>query len=423
MAAKLLLWSATVLFPLPLVLLLNAGLDDAFEMKFFISLGLIAYSWWLLGILLSVRPAWLDRIVGLPSIYAVHGTLALCALVPAFLHRENTFIPTALPAILGDWAFYLLLVVVLHAILFLSGWLTDRSRLALRLKNMMEVVFRHQLTIWMHRLTIVIVVMIWLHVHLIERTNELFTFMTVFDFYTLSVLGIFAWKKWVAPDAFLSGTVNTNRALNSSVQQVSVALDTPSTDSRPGDFYFLRFDDPELGRERHPFSATDASQDQLTVTVRGIGDYTRQIGGVQTLTRVSAEGPYGTFDADVRALATDTPLVFIGMGAGVAPLLSLIDAYLAERPIHLLWSVRTPDDAFYADQIRAYRDAGGGRFEATIQVGRFRPEHLQTILTGDQLNDAHFVVVGPNPAVLGMRRTLRRLGIPANRILDERLTL
>lgn len=423
MGAKLALWSATVLFPLPLVLLLNAELDDAFEMKFFISLGLIAYSWWLLGILLSVRPAWLDRIVGLPSIYALHGTLALFAIVPAFLHRENTFIPTPLPAILGDWAFYIMLIVVLHAILFLSGWLTDRSRLALKLKNMVEVVFRHQLTLWMHRLTIIIVIMIWLHVHLIERTNELFTFMTVFDFYTLGVLGIFAWKKCFAHDSYLTGTVTTNHALTPSAQQVSIDLDAPSGDSQPGDFYFLRFDDPTLGRERHPFSATDASQDQLTFTVRGTGDYTRRMGDLQTLTRVSLEGPYGRFDADVRDLDTDTPLVFIGMGAGVAPLLSLTDAYLGQRPIHLLWSVRNADDAFYSDRIRSYQDAGGGLFDATIQVGRFRLPQLQALLTDDQIQRGHFFVVGPNPAVLGMRRTLRQLRVPARRIVDERLTL
>jgi hypothetical protein len=68
MLRKLLFWSFTVVFPLPLVVTYDYLATEPGPLKFYIFLGLIAYAWWLLSILLSVRPYWLDRFVGLPSI-------------------------------------------------------------------------------------------------------------------------------------------------------------------------------------------------------------------------------------------------------------------------------------------------------------------------------------------------------------------
>ncbi|CAM5259947.1 hypothetical protein SVIOM74S_06042 [Streptomyces violarus] len=82
MARTLLLWGLAAVFPLPLVLTLNAQLTDVTSMRLYISLGLVAYCWWLLAILLSVRPSWLDRAVGLRHIYALHGVLGILALIP-----------------------------------------------------------------------------------------------------------------------------------------------------------------------------------------------------------------------------------------------------------------------------------------------------------------------------------------------------
>jgi predicted ferric reductase len=398
-------------------------MTDATSIRFPITLGVIAYSWWLLGILLSTRPSWLDRAVGLPSIYALHGVLAVLAVVPAYLHRQNTFAPDRLALLLGDWAFWTLVVVVCHAIVFLSGWLTDRSRLAHRAKEILEIVFRHQLTVWMHRATLVIVGLIWLHVHVIDRVNQYFAFMTLFDLYTVGVLGLYAWKKLVAPQRDLKAVVSENTALNTSTRQVKLTLDQPADKARPGDFYFARFDAPGLSREPHPFSATDASQSTITLTVRATGDFTNTVPAIPEGTRVQLEGPYGRFDAVLDHTPTDTPLVFIGMGAGIAPLLSLAAAHHGTRPIHVLWSVRNADDAYYADLLHDYEQAPGAPFRSTIQIGRFREAHLNALLDPRELGAGQFFVVGPNPAVLSTQRLLGKMGVPQARIEQERLTM
>ncbi|MGW0201231.1 hypothetical protein, partial [Nonomuraea sp. NPDC003201] len=71
MLRKLLFWSCAVVFPLPLVLTYDSLSTDPEQLKLYIFLGLTAYAWWLMSILLSVRPSWLDRFVGLPAIFGL----------------------------------------------------------------------------------------------------------------------------------------------------------------------------------------------------------------------------------------------------------------------------------------------------------------------------------------------------------------
>jgi len=171
MGRKLLFWSCTVVFPLPLVFAYNFQATDPWRLKLYVMLGLVAYAWWLLSIVLSVRPSWLDRFVGLPSIYGLHGMLGLLAIVAAYVHGENSYAPNRLARFLGDWGFYGALTVLCYAVFFMSGWLVDRSMLLLKTKRALEVVFRHQLSVWIHRLNLVVLAMIWLHTHLLGESE------------------------------------------------------------------------------------------------------------------------------------------------------------------------------------------------------------------------------------------------------------
>jgi predicted ferric reductase len=240
----------------------------------------------------------------------------------------------------------------------------------------------------------------------------------------VTVLSIYAWKKWIAPDGYLAGTVLSNDARGASTRRVSVGLDGTAVDVRPGDFFFLRFEDAaEVSREWHPFSVTDDDRNTLTFTIRQHGDFTRRLAGVRVGTRVRLEGPFGRFDSIVRKQDEDTPLVLLGMGAGVAPLLSLATAHHTTRKIHLLWAVRNPEDAYYRDLLTQLQAASGGRMQVTINVGRFRRQDLANLLPAPVLSKAAFFVVGPNPAVLANQRLLRTMGVSPRRIHQERLTM
>jgi predicted ferric reductase len=385
--------------------------------------GLIAYCWWLLAILLSVRPRWLDRFVGLPAVYRLHGVLGLGALVFAWIHDQNSYTSNRLAETLGDWGLYLSIATLCLAVFFLSGWLVDRSRWLLQARRFLErILFRHQLSIWLHRLNIVVVLLIWLHVHVLARMNQYAAFMILFDLYTVAVLSLYVWKKWVAPSTATRGTVVANEARGSSTRRVSIDLDEPNTAIRPGDFFFLRFDRAGVvGREPHPFSATDAEQGTVTFTIRQHGDYTNRLGDVAEGTRARLEGPFGRFDAEVRQHDPDAPLVLLGMGAGVAPLLSLAAAHHTSRNIHLLWSVRTPEDLYYRGVLDDYQQASDGKMQVTTSVGRFQRADLERELSDEALRSGAFFIVGSSPAVLANQRLLRRMGVARRRIHQERL--
>ncbi|WP_419702964.1 FAD-binding oxidoreductase [Promicromonospora sp. NFX87] len=244
------------------------------------------------------------------------------------------------------------------------------------------------------------------------------------DLYTVTVLGIYFWKKWIAPDGYLAGTVVSNEARGRSTRRILVGLDATAVNVRPGDFFFLQFEDSAaVSREWHPFSVTDDDRDTLSFTVRQRGDFTRRVGGVREGPRVRLEGPFGRFESIVRKHDEDAPLVLIGMGAGVAPLLSLMAGHHTRRRIHVLWAVRRPEDAYYRDVLAQYQLASGRRMQVTIKVGRFRRQYLDGLLPTPVLRTGAFFVVGPNPAVLATQRLLRQMGVPARRIHQERLTM
>ncbi|MFD4351227.1 FAD-binding oxidoreductase [Nocardia sp. NPDC058518] len=416
-------WSCAVIFPLPLIFTYYSMAREPEQLRFYIVIGLTAYSWWLLSILLSVRSRRLERIVGLPAIYGLHGMLGLAAVSMAFVHRDNSYSGNQLAIFLGDWAFYLALGVLCFSVFFLSGWLVDRVTVLLKAKQVLEVVFRHQFSVWVHRLNLVVVGMIWLHAHQLIRVNQYFPFMVLLDLYTVTVLSVYAWRKWIAPDSYLAGAVIANEPEHGT-RKVSVELDAEAAEVRPGDFFFLRVEgESGVSREWHPFSVTDDDQRTLKFTIRQHGDFTRKLTDVPVGARVRFEGPYGRFESLVQKHDEQAPLVLLGMGAGVAPLLSLAAAHHTTRNIHLLWAVRSEEDAYYRDTLEKYQAAADGRMQVNISVGRFHRENLTELLPKQTLAEGAFFVVGPNPAVLANQRLLRRMGVSSRRIHQEQLTM
>jgi predicted ferric reductase len=417
-------WAATVVFPLPLVLVYDVSAREPDMLKFPIVLGLTAYSWWLLAVLLSLRPPWLERVVGLPALYGLHGMLGVLAVVLAHLHRTSLYAGEALAVLLGNWSFWIALGVLCWSVFFMSGWLVDRIAVLLRAKRLLEPVVRHQVSVWVHRLNLAVIAMIWLHAHLLVRVNQYFWFMTLLDVYTLTVLGLYVWKKWIAPDGYRVGVVVGNAALGSTSRELTVRLDRPATTLRPGDFFFTRVEaGGRAHRDWHPFSVTGVDQTSLTFTIRQNGDHTRRLATLPEGSRIRFEGPFGRFGEAAHRYDDALPLVLIGMGAGIAPLMSLLEAHHATRHVHLLWSVRRDTDAYFRTQLEERAAESGGRLAVTIRVGRFREDDLVSAVPPSAMQSGAFFVVGPNPAVLANQRMLRRLGVPARRIHHERVTM
>jgi len=117
--------------------------------------------------------------------------------------------------------------------------------------------------------------------------------------------------------------------------------------------------------------------------------------------RVSVDGPYGTFVGDP---ATDTPVLCLAAGSGLAPILALTDAALRRgfaHPVTLIFSARTHDDLLHAglfawweavhpnfEAVMTFTGKGAGTDEHSLRV----PELLAVLF--DSLADTTCFVAG-----------------------------
>ncbi|EHI74599.1 ferric reductase [Streptococcus criceti] len=411
--------------PLPLIFVLNHQLVSSFSDLLIYDFGLLAYVWWLVIIYLSTRPKWLDRLIGLPAMYFVHGFLGVLALVVAFLHRQLAFTYHEAIRLTGDLAFYLALFGILYASFFMSGWFVDRFPLAKIAKQKLQVFFKHQLSVWIHRLHFFVVGLIWLHVHLIPRIANLTAFILLFDIYTALAIGCYAYQKFVGRYAEKTiGTIVANESLSPTVQALTVALADKQA-YQAGDFYFMRLNGKGLSKENHPFSVAsspDELPNQVRFMIQSVGDYTAKINQIPIGTKVYLEGPFGRFDRLVKQ-DPSAPLILYGLGSGIAPLYSMAKTYAPlGRQIHVIWSAKNEKEMYLHQDFQNLAE----QYDNVIYTGkahRFTQEELNDIMSLKEINTGQFFIVGSAQIVLKVEAQLNAMGIDKKRLHDERLTM
>jgi propane monooxygenase reductase component len=143
--------------------------------------------------------------------------------------------------------------------------------------------------------------------------------------------------------------------------------------------------------------------------------------------RLTVTGPYGVF---MLRDAPDTDLIFVGGGAGMAPILSLIRS-MAERGIDrkavYYYGARRRADLCFEDELRA--------LEQTLPNFRFVPALSDEDWEGENglitdvvsrsepaLARAHGYICGPPPMVEAAVPLLTRLGIPEKHVYFDKFT-
>lgn len=184
-----------ILLPLPLIFILDTGLVDSTSNLIAYDFGIFAYVWWLADVYLATRPKWIANTIGLPSMYFMHGMLAVFAIIAATIHRFTANSYHAIIRNTGNIAWYLEIVLMILAIVFLSGWLSDRIAWVRKFKTNLGL--KHQVSLWIHRLNFVVIALIWLHVNVIPRIANVPYFTIVFDIYTVIFLAFYFYKKFI----------------------------------------------------------------------------------------------------------------------------------------------------------------------------------------------------------------------------------
>jgi len=378
------------ILPLPLVLTLAAGLPGQFTSGgLAIQAGSIAYVWFLIAIYLATRPHWLDRLIGLPSVYMVHGCLSIFAIILAFLHKMGTH-SGGMVRTTGDIALILFIGLMMYSLVFMAGWLTDKVPALSHLKHWLEHTFKHEFSVWLHRLNLIAVVLVFIHVQLIGYITAIHPYMWWFDGYTAVVALAYLYAKLRDTWWLSRGKLTSKRELAPNFFEFTFSLKSRhQLTVKPGDYVFISFPDYAGLRELHPFSVVNAVLDnQLVLAIRGDGDFTQSVQTLPLNAEAHLTGGFGLFNTMI-AKHPAKPLVLVAGGSGVVPMLALVQAY-PQLPITLYYSAHRPTDLIYVPQLKALAAQRStltihiqtGRFDVTKAVSSITPISALYLLSG-----------------------------------------
>lgn len=205
-------------------------------------------------------------------------------------------------------------------------------------------------------------------------------------------------------------------------------------DAKPGQFFVWRFLDGPGWTRGHPLSLAGAPiGDELVVAARIVGDGTRRLSRLRRGTRVLFEGPYGHMTGDVR---TGRKLLMLGAGAGVGPLVALLEseeygpgeATLVTRDHDDRDGMRLREIQRLARErgLRHFtlngRRGGSGATWLPATHGAWAGPDLIRHLAPD-LEEYDVFLCGPIPWMDAVRTDLRAAGVDDSRIHSEAFTV
>ena len=409
------IWLIVLLtIPLPLIVTIGNGLPEVFGSRVLaINLGVFAYSWMLSAIFLSSQPKWLDRIIGLPDMYIIHGVTAVIFM---YLH-DQLLKSSGLISLTGEWAMYIFMAVIIYSLVFMAGWLTSRISILMRIKKMLEKIFKHELSMWIHRLNLVAALLAFLHVLLIPYVRSIAPFTVLVILYTVIAFGAYghyAYNKYLNVKV---GILKNIRKVDSNITEVTITTSKSILRKiEAGDFSFISFPNVKGMKEPHPFSILNIPERDgyVQMSIEGVGDFTKNLPKLEVGEKVNLTRGYGVLSSMIEKSGKNEKFVLIGGGIGVVPLLGLADKF-DNKDITFLYTVKKDKKLLYQEKFELWNERSN--FKSYSQNGRFTTEQLDKYLpVGEEYN---YIIAGPMVMNLVYEKMLKGKGIKKNRIFYE----
>jgi len=416
---KNMIW-AVILFtlPLPLIATVTNGISPLYQgMLLYIDLGIYAYVWMLAVIFLSTRPKWIERTIGLPDMYLIHGLTATMALVLLDLH--STFLHSdGIAKLAGKVSFLMFNGLVAYALIFLAGWLTSRVPFLKWIKNLLSPIFTHEVTIWIHRILIIATALIFVHVLAIDYISSISNFMFLFILYTIIAFAGYAWYLIEKNANWRLGTVAQVDKIDGNIVALDIALSRENAKQiAGGDFVFISFPEHEGLGAPHPFSILNHphAEGHIVLGIDGVGDFTQGLNTVKPGEKVRVSVGYGLLNKLVKESDPDRQLVLIGGGIGIVPLLSLAETY-PSKPITMLYTVKQDKELLYQENFQDLMHRPN--FRLYQQKTRFSDDQLDDYLPLDDQTD--YILAGPMPMIKTYQKCLKAAGVANESVFYER---
>jgi len=191
----------------------------------------------------------------------------------------------------------------------------------------------------------------------------------------------------------------------------------------PGQFIFLAFGGTN-GWERHPFTVASApSQGRLEVSIRALGDYTRDLHeNLQPGTPAKVAGPFGAFDFRRGGQQQ----IWIAGGVGITPFISWIRSLPQDfnRDVAFYYSVNHAAEALYLEEINAAAQAHPSLRPHLVDssVDGYLTADLAVANLADP-SQASVYMCGPPAMMTAMADGFEHHGIPRSQIRWEQFSV
>ena len=231
---------------------------------------------------------------------------------------------------------------------------------------------------------------------------------------------------------------NVLRIVPETAQTKTLTLALPNwTAHRPGQHYDVRLTAPDGYQTERSYSAASPPEriGELDLTVERIedGEVSPYLDDVlMPGDTIEVRGPIGGYF--VWDVSLGGPLLLVGGGSGVVPLMSMLRHRAAQRsaiPAALLYSARTADDVIYRAELDALVHDDAASLHVAYTFTRHAPagwtgyaRRVDAAMLGEVLAPlgagVRAYVCVPTLLVEAVANTLVAMGLPSERVLTER---
>jgi ferredoxin-NADP reductase len=171
---------------------------------------------------------------------------------------------------------------------------------------------------------------------------------------------------------------------------------------------------------QHPYSLSAAPTNKLLrITVKDLGDHSKDLINLKPGTRVFMEGPYGAF---TKNRATRKHVVLVGGGVGITPIRAIAEEFGDTVNIDLFYRVSNESELVLKDELDYLADKYGDSFHVHYLVGS-RHQHPMSAKSIQKVApyfaDSDVYVCGPEGLVSAVSEAAKEVGIPKNRVHHE----
>ncbi|ETA75077.1 hypothetical protein [Ligilactobacillus equi] len=175
-----------VLIPTVLIASFNFNYQAPLAKLLAYDLGIIAFVLWVEIAWIKLKPHWVEKTIGVDTLYKVISFLGVIALLGAGLHQMIAESASTLIKTTGIVAWLLALVIAIYGLIALATKIPSRK---VKLNRVIKAV--------VNILAILVVALIWIHVNVIPAIASIRPFMITFNIYAIFAFGcqLFGWYR------------------------------------------------------------------------------------------------------------------------------------------------------------------------------------------------------------------------------------